>query len=130
MNKSYLIVAAVLGAISVMLGAFGAHGLKSRMNPDAFDIFETAVKYQFYHVFALLAVAVVYQYIPGSLLNWSGRCFIAGILFFSGSLYLLSYFKMIGNQQMNWLGAITPIGGLCFIAGWLLLAIAAMKHNI
>jgi uncharacterized membrane protein YgdD (TMEM256/DUF423 family) len=129
MNKTYLIVAAIFGAAAVMLGAFGAHGLKTKMNPDAFEIFETAVKYQFYHVFALLAVAIISQYIPGSLLNWSGRCFIIGILLFSGSLYLLSYFKMIGNSQMNWLGAVTPFGGLCFIAGWLLLAIAAVRAH-
>lgn len=128
MNKTYLITAGVLGALSVILGAFGAHALKSRMAPEALDIFETAVKYQFYHVFALLAVAIISQFIPGSLLTWSGRCFIAGIILFSGSLYLLSYFKMNGNTQMNWLGAITPFGGLCFIAGWLLLAIVAVKN--
>jgi len=128
MNKTYLIIAAALGAMSVMLGAFGAHGLKTRMNEDTFDIFETAVKYQFYHVFALIAVSIVYQYVPGSLLNWSGRCFVAGIVLFSGSLYLLSYFKMLGNEDMNWLGAVTPFGGLCFIAGWLLLAFAAIRN--
>lgn len=128
MNKTYLITAGVLGALSVILGAFGAHALKSRMAPEALDIFETAVKYQFYHIFALLAVAIISQFIPGSLLTWSGRCFIAGIILFSGSLYLLSYFKMNGNTQMNWLGAITPFGGLCFIAGWLFLAIAAVKN--
>jgi uncharacterized membrane protein YgdD (TMEM256/DUF423 family) len=127
MNKTYLITAAVLGALSVILGAFGAHGLKTRMNADAFDIFETAVKYQFYHVFALLGVAIVSQFIPGSFINWSGKCFIAGIIIFCGSLYLLSYFKMMNNQQMNWLGAITPIGGLFFIAGWILIAVAIIK---
>ncbi|MBV9960620.1 MAG: DUF423 domain-containing protein [Parafilimonas sp.] len=127
MNKTYLITAAILGALSVVLGAFGAHGLKTKMNADAFDIFETAVKYQFYHVFALLAVAILSQFIPGNLINWSGKCFIVGIIIFCGSLYLLAYFKMINNQQMNWLGAITPIGGLCFIAGWILLAVAAIK---
>ena len=127
MNKAYLITAAALGAVSVILGAFGAHGLKTRMSADAFEIFETAVKYQFYHVFALLAVAIVSQFIPGNFLSWSGRCFIAGIILFSGSLYLLSYFKMIGNQQMNWLGAVTPFGGLFFIAGWILLAMAIIK---
>ncbi len=127
MNKNYLMIAAILGALSVILGAFGAHGLKTRMNADTFEVFETAVKYQFYHVFALLAVAIISQYIPGSLITWSGRCFITGVIIFSGSLYLLSYFKMIGNTQMNWLGAVTPIGGLCFIGGWLLLAIAAIK---
>jgi len=127
MNKTYLITAAILGAASVMLGAFGAHGLKSRMNAEAFDIFETAVKYQFYHVFALLSVAIISQSIPGNFLNWSGKCFIAGIILFSGSLYLLSYFKMAGNTQMHWLGAVTPFGGLCFIAGWLLLAVAVLR---
>ena len=99
------------------------------MNADAFDIFETAVKYQFYHVFALLAVAIISQYIPGNLMAWSGRCFIAGIIIFCGSLYMLSFFKMNGNDGMNWLGAITPIGGLCFVAGWGLLAIAAIKSH-
>ncbi len=127
MNKTYLITAAVLGAASVMLGAFGAHGLKTRMNADAFDIFETAVKYQFYHVFALLAVGIISHYIPNSFLSWSGRCFIVGIILFSGSLYLLSLFKMTGNTHMNWLGAVTPFGGLCFIAGWILLAIAVLR---
>lgn len=127
MNKSFLITAAILGAIAVALGAFGAHGLKSKMNADAFEIFETAVKYQFYHVFALLAAGILSQYFPGNLITWSGRSFTAGIILFSGSLYLLSYFKMMGNNQMNWLGAITPFGGLCFIAGWILLAIAFLK---
>jgi|SRR6478609_2206658 len=127
MNKMYFIMAALLGAVAVILGAFGAHGLKGRMNTDAFEIFETAVKYQFYHVFALLAVAIATQFIPGNLINWSGRFFIAGIILFSGSLYLLSYFKMAGNDQMNWLGAVTPFGGLCFITGWVLMAISAIR---
>jgi uncharacterized membrane protein YgdD (TMEM256/DUF423 family) len=127
MNKSFLIIAALLGALSVMLGAFGAHTLKSKLPVDALEIFETAVRYQFYHVFALLAAGMLAQYFPGTLINWSGRLFIAGIILFSGSLYLLTYFKASGNQQMNWLGAITPVGGLCFIGGWILLAIAIIK---
>lgn len=127
MNKTFLITAAIIGAASVMLGAFGAHGLKSRMNAEAFDIFETAVKYQFYHVFALLAAGILTQYFPGNFITWSGRSFIAGIILFSGSLYLLSYFKTAGNQHMNWLGAVTPFGGLCFIAGWILMAVAVTK---
>lgn len=127
MNRSFLVVAAVLGALSVMLGAFGAHALKSKLPVDALEIFETAVRYQFYHVFALLAAGMLAQYFPGSLITWSGRLFIAGIILFSGSLYLLTYFKAAGNQQMNWLGAITPVGGLCFIGGWILVAIAIIK---
>jgi len=127
MNKAFLITAAIFGSISVMLGAFGAHALKNKMSADAFEIFETAIKYQFYHVFALLAAGILAQAFPGGFITWSGRFFIAGILLFSGSLYLLSYFKASGNQQMNWLGAITPFGGLSFITGWILLCIAIMK---
>lgn len=127
MNKSFLIIAAVLGAISVIAGAFGAHALKSRMPAEAFEIYETAVKYQFYHVFALLAVGILAQYLPGNILTWSGGSFIAGIILFSGSLYLLAFFKMAGNQQMNWLGAVTPFGGLCFITGWILIIIAMLR---
>ena len=127
MNKTFLVTAGILGAISVIAGAFGAHALKSRMPAGAFEIFETAVKYQFYHVFALLAVGILTHYIPGNLITWSGRLFIAGIILFCCSLYLLAYFKTVDNQQMNWLGAVTPFGGLCFIAGWIFLALAVLK---
>ena len=127
MNKTFLITAAIFGAISVMLGAFGAHALKNKMPGDALEIFETAIKYQFYHVFALLAAGILAQAFPGASITWSGRFFIAGILVFSGSLYLLSYFKSSGNQQMNWLGAVTPFGGLSFITGWIFLAMAIVK---
>jgi len=127
MNKTFLITAALLGALSVVLGAFGAHGLKGRMNAETFEVFETAIKYQFYHVFALLAVGIISQYMPGSFLVWSGRCFIAGIILFCGSLYLLTYFKAAGTEHMNWIGAITPVGGLCFISGWILLAVAVIR---
>ncbi len=129
MNKSFLVTAALLGALSVILGAFGAHGLKSKIPEDALEIFETSVRYQFYHVFALLTVGILAQYFPGNFIMWSGRLFIAGIILFCGSLYLLTYFKGSGNQQMNWLGAVTPVGGLCFIAGWILLAIAIIKTS-
>ncbi len=127
MNKSFLIIASLLGALSVILGAFGAHALKGKLTPDTLEIFETSVRYQFYHVFALLAVGMLTQYFPGNLITWSGRLFIAGIILFCGSLYLLVYFKSSGNQQMNWLGAITPFGGLCFMGGWILLAVSFIK---
>ena len=127
MNKFFLITAALLGALSVILGAFGAHALKNRVPADALEIFETSIRYQFYHVFALLITGIIAQYTPGSFIIWSGRLFIAGIILFCGSLYLLTYFKAAGNQQMNWLGAVTPFGGLCFIAGWILLALSLLK---
>ncbi|HET7118960.1 MAG TPA: DUF423 domain-containing protein [Hanamia sp.] len=121
MHKGYIKTAAILGALSVAIGAFAAHTLKGAISDSALEIFETAVKYQFYHVFALLAVGIVYKEFPGKLLKWSGRLFIAGIILFCGSLYILSAIKAVASPGYNWIGAITPFGGLCFIAGWLCL---------
>lgn len=127
MHKTFLITAAMLGALAVALGAFGAHALKEKANAYTLGIFETAVRYQFYHVFALLASAILFQYFNATWLLWSGRLFIAGTLLFSGSLYLLTFFLIGGNESMKWLGAITPIGGVCFIAGWVCMAAAVWK---
>ncbi len=128
MHKGFIKTAALLGALSVMLGAFAAHGLKKILSADDLQIFETAVRYQFYHVFALLAIGILYKEFPGKLMVWSGRLFIAGIIIFSGSLYLLCYVKY--NQlPLNWVGAITPFGGAAFIAGWVMLLLAVVKRN-
>lgn len=127
MNKTFLIAAALIGALSVALGAFGAHGLKDKLNEYTLGIFETAIRYQFYHVFALLAVGLLYQSFNNGWMLWSGRLFIAGIVLFCGSLYLLTYFLANNNEGMKWLGAITPFGGLCFIAGWICMAVAIWK---
>ena len=127
MNKSFFITAALLGALSVMLGAFGAHALKSKISGDALEIYETAVRYQFYHVFALLIVGLLFQFFSNNLMLWRGMLFIVGIILFCGSLYALTYFKAMNNLHINWLGAVTPFGGLCFIGGWLLLALAIIK---
>lgn len=124
MHKTFLIAGAISGALAVMLGAFGAHGLKTKVNGDTLQIFETAVRYQFYHVFALLAVGLLYQYIPTGSMIWSGRLFIMGTIIFSGSLYALTLTRAAGSENFNWLGAITPIGGTCLIAGWVCMAIA------
>jgi len=128
MNRSFIRTAALLGAIAVILGAFAAHGLKKLLTNEDLQIFETAVRYQFYHVFALLAVGIVSKDMPGSSLLWAGRLFITGIAIFSGSLYLLCYVRYSG-LSMNWLGAITPLGGVAFILGWLLLFAAFVKRN-
>lgn len=128
MHKGFLKTAALLGALSVMLGAFAAHGLKQYLSPDNLQVFETAVKYQFYHVFALMAVGMLYAAFPGKLLQWAGRFFIAGIVLFSGSLYLLCYVKHL-QLPLKWIGAITPVGGAAFIAGWIMLFSAACKRN-
>lgn len=128
MHKGFLKTAALLGAFAVALGAFGAHGLKKILEADQLQVFETAVRYQFYHVFALLAAGILYKEFPGRRLQWAGNLFITGILVFSGSLYLLCYVKYAG-LPLTWLGAITPLGGVAFIAGWLMLCIGLMKRD-
>lgn len=128
MHKGFLKIAALLGALSVMLGAFAAHGLKKILTADDLQIFETAVRYQFYHVFALLAAGILYAAFPGKLMAWAGKLFIAGIILFSGSLYLLCYVKY-NEMPLNWIGAITPFGGAAFIAGWIFLFLAVVKRN-
>ena len=129
MHKGFLKTAAILGALSVALGAFAAHTLKESISGYALEIFETAVRYQFYHVFALLAVGIIYKEFPGKMLLWSGRLFIAGIILFSGSLYVLTAIKAAGQPAYNWVGAITPLGGLCFILGWIFLFLGCKKNN-
>ena len=128
MHKGFLKTAALTGALSVMLGAFTAHGLKKILSLDILQIFETAVRYQFYHSFALLAVGILYKEFRGKLMEWAGRFFIAGMILFSGSLYLLSYVKH-NEISLNWLGAITPFGGAAFIAGWVFLFLAFFKKS-
>ena len=128
MHKTYLKLAAITGALTVALGAFGAHALKDKLSADALAIFETAIRYQFYHVFALLAVGILYKDFPNKWINNAGKLFIAGMIFFCGSLYLLTAFKGMGNESMNWLGAITPFGGVSFITGWILIAMGLGKQ--
>jgi len=121
MHKGFLKTAALLGAFSVALGAFAAHTLKGSVSTEALEIFETSVKYQFYHVFGLLAVGIIYKELSSKLLVWAGRLFIAGIILFCGSLYILTATIASGETSFNWIGAITPFGGLCFILGWIFL---------
>jgi len=123
MKLNWLAVGAIAGAIGVALGAFGAHALKSRVTEDLLAVFEVGVRYQMYHALALLAVAWAAGRWPGNWINASGWLFVAGILFFSGSLYLMTL------TGARWLGAVTPIGGLCFIVGWIALAIAALRDS-
>jgi uncharacterized membrane protein YgdD (TMEM256/DUF423 family) len=115
-QKQVLLIACILGALSVALGAFAAHGLKKMVDAYYLEIFEKAVKYQFYHTFAILAIGVLMNQFGNTNFNLPVYLFLAGIFFFSGSLYLMTF------NQPKWVGPITPIGGLCFIAGWLTLA--------
>jgi uncharacterized membrane protein YgdD (TMEM256/DUF423 family) len=127
MHKKFIAIGALLGAFSVTLGAFASHTLKNILTTDLLQIFETAVRYQFYHVFAILIVGVLIKQQPSKSLQWAGYFFCIGILLFSGSLYLLCYIK---HQQLTytWIGAITPLGGVCFIAGWAKIAMHAKKY--
>lgn len=127
MHKTFLIWAALLGALAVILGAFGAHKLKELVPPETVGTFQTGVTYQFYHVFALLAVGILYAHVPGPQLVWAGRLFLIGILLFSGSLYMLTLLKATETVGLRGIGAITPIGGLAFIGGWVMLLLGILK---
>jgi uncharacterized membrane protein YgdD (TMEM256/DUF423 family) len=130
MQKFFLKLAASLGALSVMLGAFGAHALKTMISEKSLAVFETGVRYQFYHVIALFITGMLYKEFTNNFLQWSGRLFYVGILFFSGSLYILAFTETSALGGLRWVGAITPIGGACFIAGWVLLALGISLKNI
>ena len=122
MAKLFITTAALSGMLAVMLGAFGAHALKGRLDDYALGVFQTAVQYHFYHTLALLAVGIlVLSQGDSALLRSSGWLFVLGLILFSGSLYILSF------TGLRWLGAITPLGGLAFIAAWACLAAAAWK---
>jgi len=120
MDRTFLFLGALFGFLGVAAGAFGAHGLRARLAPELLAVFETAVRYQMYHVFALLIVAAAIGHLGDvRMLTLSGWFFAGGIVLFSGSLYLLA---LTGARS---LGAITPIGGLLFLIGWACLIVFA-----
>lgn len=121
MQKLFLMAGSIAMTLAVALGAFGAHGLKKILSEEMLTIFETGVRYHFYHALGLLIIGLAARHLSTSLLSWSGWLMVAGIIIFSGSLYILSI------SGIRWLGAITPIGGLCYIAAWVLFAIAVWK---
>lgn len=123
MYKPFLQIAVLAGALSVTMGAFGAHALKKMVSDTAVNIFETAVRYQFYHLFAIALAGILYREFPNKWMLWAGWLFISGILLFSGSLYVLTYIKATVKPGMDWIGAITPFGGLALISGWICLFI-------
>lgn len=127
MNTRYIIMAGIFGGLSVVAGAFLAHQLKQQMPPAAIEVYDTAVRYQFYHVFALLSVGILSERFGGAWMNWAGKCFIAGILLFSGSLFIISVLMTIGHSVPVPLGICTPLGGLGYILGWIFLTIAVSR---
>jgi len=128
MSKNpFLLIAGISGALAVTLGALGAHSLKPYLSPESLFSYETAVRYHFYHTLALVFISLMMQNNPKKLLRWAGWLFTAGIVCFSGSVYLLSTRAITGLENISFLGPVTPLGGVLFIAGWLMLAVAAVK---
>jgi uncharacterized membrane protein YgdD (TMEM256/DUF423 family) len=121
MERTFLALGALSAGFAVAAGAFGAHGLRGRLSPELLAIFDTAARYQMYHAVALVAVAAIASRGHGRGADAAGWLFVAGTVLFSGSLYLLA----LGGPR--WLGAVTPLGGLCFIAGWAALAWSAVR---
>jgi uncharacterized membrane protein YgdD (TMEM256/DUF423 family) len=127
MHKIHLVLGSILAGLGVVLGAFGAHKLKQIVPPETVSSYQTGVQYQMYHAFALLIVGILSERLSSSLINWAGAFFVIGIVLFSGSLYLLASLKAMDKVGVSGIGIITPIGGLMFIMGWILLLIAVIK---
>ncbi len=119
--RRFAAIAAFLGLAAVILGAFGTHALKSRLDPAQLAVFDTGVRYQMYHALALLVLALLIDRVPSRGLTAAGCLFSTGIILFSGSLCLLA------TVHWHWLGPVTPLGGLCFMAGWLTLGISLLR---
>lgn len=128
MNRRIILTASFFGAVAVILGAFGAHGLKNLVSADALSVWTKGIEYQFYHTFALLFLATFGRF-RSRLVDFSFICFSIGILLFSGSLYLLATRELTALSWVNVLGPITPVGGLFLISGWILLFCAALKNR-
>lgn len=127
MYKLFLIVGTILAGLAVALGAFGAHGLKKIADAETVAIYQTGVQYQMYHALALLLVGVLFERMTSGLLGYAGFLFIGGIVLFSGSLYFISSLKATNKIIPSGIGILTPIGGLLFILGWVLLLIAIIR---
>jgi uncharacterized membrane protein YgdD (TMEM256/DUF423 family) len=128
MKKKIFITASILGALAVIAGAFAAHGLQGRLSVKDMQVWNTAVQYQFYHVFALLALSHLSRY-QTTLVNTCYYLFTIGIVFFCGSLYLLATLELLGWAWIRIIGPVTPLGGFLFIGGWITMGIAATKNK-
>lgn len=134
MISKQIITVGILGAIAVSLGALGAHALKNQLpsgliTVDQLNGFDTAVRYQMYHVLAMLAVIILQKENSNKLLRLANTFFLLGIILFSGSLYFLCTRNLLGADWLKFLGPVTPLGGLFFVGGWILLATSAIKKS-
>lgn len=124
MHKTLMFTGALLTALAIMMGAFGAHALKGYLSEEMLSVYKTAFEYHMYHALGMLLVGLLLkQYPTATLITWSGSMMIVGILLFCGSLYILS---ITGSR---WLGAVTPFGGVAFVIAWLLLAIGLWRQT-
>ncbi|HCN84727.1 MAG TPA: DUF423 domain-containing protein [Sphingobacteriaceae bacterium] len=128
MNKRIILTSSLFGALAVVFGAFGAHSLKDKLTSSELEIWRTAVDYQFYHTLALLFLASFSRF-KSRLINAASYMFTFGIILFSGSLYLLSTQSLTNLQWSQFIGPITPLGGVLFILGWLCLFLATLKNK-
>ena len=127
MHKLFLIIGTVLAGLSVALGAFGAHGLKKVVAPEAVATYQTGVHYQMYHALAIILVAILAEKFLNSYIHCAGFFFLAGVVLFSGSLYLIVSIQALGKAVPTLIGILTPIGGMLMIIGWVLLLIGILK---
>lgn len=129
MHRFYLRLGAIMGAVSVMLGAFGAHYLKSILAEESVASFQTGVQYQFSHAIAIVLTGLLVKRYHSKWIIQAGRLFMAGIVLFSGSIYLLTLLKGMGEEDLGALAMVTPLGGLMFIAGWICMAIGVPTQS-
>ncbi|MFT5121857.1 MAG: uncharacterized membrane protein YgdD (TMEM256/DUF423 family) [Kiritimatiellia bacterium] len=128
MKRPILISAALLGMTAVILGAFGAHGLKELLSPEQLSSFETGVRYQMYHALVLLGITALFSE-KLKIVKIMYGCFLAGTLLFSGSIYVLSCRDLLGGLNVRWLGPVTPLGGVLLIVGWACMLVAACREK-
>ena len=127
MSKLFLIIGTILAGLAVVLGAFGAHGLKKLADAETLATYQTAVRYQMYHALALIFIGILSERLLSPMTGYAGFFFIGGVVLFSGSLYLISSLKVMNKAVPTAVGIMTPIGGALFILGWLLLLVAIIK---
>ena len=127
MHSVFVMTGTFLAGLAVILGAFGAHGLKKIVPPETVTTFQTGVQYQMYHALALIFVGMLFEKVDSGVMKWAGICFVIGILLFSGSLYLITLLKAKNTVGLSGRGIITPFGGLFFVAGWLMMFIGVWR---
>ncbi|MFN2458817.1 MAG: DUF423 domain-containing protein [Chitinophagaceae bacterium] len=130
MHKIFLVLGTLLAGLAVILGAFGAHGLKQIVSAETVASYQTGVQYQMYHAFGLLILGILADRLNDTLIGYAGAFFIAGIVLFSGSLYLFASLKAMNKAIVPGMGLITPVGGVMFVVGWVLLLIAILKDKM